>query len=140
MTKPFKTHFHDQEEMDIYKKMDYHKASCRAEKTNPRKIHFYDSETIRFIYISCHAVFLSLRTQAHMRYTHIFLLPSLDIVQALALILSDSLQISACCFDHGATDKYQFKCTGIQLEEWACYKPNNVSDCLLKGGNLYTFL
>lgn len=44
---------------------------------------------------------------------------SLDIVQAVELILSNSLQLNAHCFDRVAADKYEFKCSHIQLEEWA---------------------
>lgn len=46
-----------------------------------------------------------------------FLLASLDIVQAVALILSYSLQLNSNSLNHAAADKYEFKYSCVQMEE-----------------------
>lgn len=45
-----------------------------------------------------------------------FSLASLDIVQAVALILSDALQLYGSSLGHAAADKSEFKCSCEQLK------------------------
>lgn len=82
-------------------------------------IHSDYSEAIHILYLIKQAVVESANWDRDIQHRLVFLPASLDIVQAVALILSDPLRFNGNCFDQAAANKYEFKCNRIQLEELA---------------------